>query len=71
MSIMSQCYSVIIYRNISAPGHVKEVLDGLNAIYKLYIYQLIADVKLPGSKLFGSRVQMHTITQNNDVSLAK
>ena len=48
MSVMSQCYSVIIDRGISAPGHVKEVVGGINAIYKRYIYQLMSNVKLPG-----------------------
>ena len=48
MSVMFQCYSVIIYRDISAPGHGKEVVYVLNAIDKRYIYQLISNVKLPG-----------------------
>ena len=40
MSVMSQCYSVIIDRGISAPGYGKEVVDGINAIDKRYIYQV-------------------------------
>ena len=46
MSVMLPCYSVIIYRGISVPGHGKKVVYGLNDIYKLYIYQLISDVQL-------------------------
>ena len=45
---MSQCYSIVIDQGISAPGHDKEVVYGLNAVYKRYIYQLISTVKLPG-----------------------
>ena len=41
MSVMSQTYSIIIDRGISAPGHGKEVVDGLNAVDKRYIYILI------------------------------
>ena len=41
MSVMSQTYSNIIDRGISAPGHGKEVVDGLNAVDKRYIYQLM------------------------------
>ena len=52
MSVMSQCYSVIINWGISAPGHGKEVVDGLNAIHKHYIYQLMSNVKLSGSKIW-------------------
>ena len=32
MSLMSQNYSIIIDRGISAPGHGKEVVDGLNDV---------------------------------------
>ena len=38
MSVMSQCYSITIDCGISAPGNDKEVVDGLNSIYKCYIY---------------------------------
>ena len=38
MSVMSQTYSIIIDQGISAPGHRKEVVDGLNAVDKRYIY---------------------------------
>ena len=63
MSVMSQCYSIIIGRGISAPGHGKEVIDGLNAFDKKYIYQLISTVQLPGSIRFDSQIQMHTGNQ--------
>ena len=51
---MSQCYYIIIDIVISAPGHGKEVVDGLNAVDKRYIYQLIPTVQLPGSNIFDS-----------------
>ena len=64
MSVMSHCYSVIIDRGISTPGHGKEVVDELNAIDKRYIYQLISNVQLPGLNGFDSQMQMHTGNQN-------
>ena len=63
MSVMSQCYSIIIDRGISAPGHGKEVVDGLNTVDKRYIYQLMSTVQLPGSIRFDSQIQMHTGTK--------
>ena len=54
MSVMFQCYSVIFVRGISAPIHSKEVINGINAFDKRYIYQLMSNVKLPGSKIFDS-----------------
>ena len=54
MLVMSQCYSVIIDRGISAPGHGKEVVDGLNSGDKSYLYQLMSNVQITGSKIFDS-----------------
>ena len=68
---MSQCYSVIIYWGISAPGHGKEVVDRLNAVDKRYTYQLVSNVQLPGSNIFDYQMKMITRNQNNDVNLAK
>ena len=64
MSFMLQCYSVIIDRGISTPWHVKEVVDGINAIDKRYIYQLMSSFQLIGSNIFYSQMQMHTSAQN-------
>ena len=60
MSVMSQCYSIITDWGISAPGHGKEVVDGLNDVDKRYIYQLMSTVQLPVSYRFDSQVQIHT-----------
>ena len=38
MSVVSQTYCIRIDRGISAPGHGKELVDGLNAVDKRYIY---------------------------------
>ena len=47
------------------------MVGGLNDIDKRYIYQLMSNVHLPGSKRFDPQIHIYTITQNNDVSLAK
>ena len=54
-----------------APGNDKKEVYGLNTIYKRYIYQLISNVQLAGSKIFDSQIIMYSCTQNNDVSLTK
>ena len=71
MSVMYQCYSVITDRGISALGNGKEVVDGLNAVDKRYIYQLMSTVTLPGSNLFDSQMQIHSGNQKDGVSLVK
>ena len=62
MSLMYQFYSVIIDRGISLPGHGKELVDVLNEIDKHYIYQLMSNVQLPGSKTFDSYILMNYCT---------
>ena len=71
MPDMLQCYSVIIDRGLSAPGHGKEAVYGINAVDNSYIYQLMYNFQLHGSHRFDSQMQMHNGNQNNDVSLAK
>ena len=48
MLVMSQCYAIIIDHVISVPGHEKDVVSGLNAIDKCYIYKLMSNIQLPG-----------------------
>ena len=62
MSVVSQCYSVIIYCVIIAHGHIKEIVDGLKYIDKHYIYQLLSNVQLTGSKTFYLQIIMHSCT---------
>ena len=69
MSVILQCYSVIIDWGISAPGNGKEVVDGINAIDKRYIYQLMSNVQRTGFKKIDMR--MHKTTANNSVILSK
>ena len=71
MLVMYKCYSIIIDQRVSASGNGKELVDGLNAVAKRYIYQLMSTIQLPGSNRFDSQMQMHTGNQKNDVSLAK
>ena len=68
---MSQTYSIIIDCGIRAPGNGKEVVDGINAVDKRYIYQLMSKFKLTGSVRFDSHIRMNTGTENKDVSLAQ
>ena len=71
MSVMLQFYSITIDWWISATGHDKEVVDGINAVHKSYIYQLTSTFQLPGSIIFDLQIQMHTGTEKYDVSIAK
>ena len=71
LSILSQAFNIIIYRDTSAPVHDIDVVDGLNATYKSFIFHLMATVQLSGSERFDTKIIVHTATQNSDVSLAQ
>ena len=68
MLVLSQRQSIIIDRGISAPRHGKEVVDGINDIYKRYMYQLMSNVQVPVSKTFDSQILMHFCTPKMDVN---
>ena len=50
MSVISQRHSIIYDWGMIAPGHVKDVVGGLNSIEKHYMYQLMSNVQHPGFK---------------------
>ena len=68
---MSQAFNIIIDCKISAPGHVGEVVDDINATYKRFIFNLLYTVQLPDSQSFYRQLEMHTSTKNGDVSLTQ
>ena len=69
--MLLQDFSVIIYLGISSLVHFIEVVYGPNDIDKRFIFQLMPIVQLPGEKLYGIRMVMHTVTCTSDVSLDK
>ena len=70
MSMLLQEYSVIIDCSISASGHVREIVDGLNAIEKRCLFQLISAVQLKCAKCYDTQMVMHPTTCTYNVSLA-
>ena len=64
-------YYIFVDCGTSALEHVREVVDGLNATDKNFIYYLMATVKISGSKGFDTKMLVNTATQNTDLSLAQ
>ena len=71
LSVLSQRHSNITDRGISTPGHGKEVVDGINVIGKHFMYEIMSNVQLPGSKTVDSQILMHYCTPKKGVSMAK
>ena len=70
ISMLSQAFSVIIDLDISAPGHGREVVDGLNAIDKSFLFPLMSTVQLTGSKGYDTQMVNHTGIRTSNVNLA-
>ena len=67
MTILSKAFSVIIDRGVSAPGHGRKLVDGLNAIDKRFLLQLMSSVQLPGVNRYDTHMVMHTGNCKSDV----
>ena len=62
---------VIIEHVISAPVYGREVVYGLNAIYKRFLFQLMPTVQLLGARIYDTQMIMNTGTCTSDVILAR
>ena len=69
--MLSQYFYNIDDLGIIAPGNDKEVVVGINAIYRWFLLQLIPIVRLLGEKYYDTKMVMHTITSISDVSLTR
>ena len=68
--MFSKSYYVIIDHDFSAPVHIIEVLYGLNVAEKIFLFKLLADVQLLGSKGFDTHMILQSATHRSYVSLA-
>ena len=68
--MLLQDFYVIIDCDISAPGHDREVFDGINATYKRFLFPLMSTVQLPGAKMYDTQMEMHYKAQTENVSLS-
>ena len=62
LSILSQDFYLIIDHGVSAPGNFRDVVDGLNATEKRFIFQSISTVQLLGAKGYYTQILMHSAT---------
>ena len=67
--MLSQAFYVVIGRGISSLGHDIEVVDGLNSIGKMFLFQLISTLQFTSAKVYDTQIVMHTGTHASDDSL--
>ena len=60
--IVSKKYSISIERLIAAPGHGKGYVDGLNAVDKQYLKNIMMLIKSPNEENSDvKKISMHTV----------
>ena len=69
--MLSQVYYVIIGRGVRAPVHGRDVLDGLIATDKRFLFRFMETLQLPGSTGCYTHMAMHSTASTSDVSLAR
>ena len=62
-------YNIIIDRGIVAPGHVREVVDGINT-KKRFIPILLTNLQLPITSGYDTQMSMHTTKHKYDIILS-
>ena len=68
---MAHAYDIIIDRGAGEPGHGWKILDCLNATEKVFIYTLMENVQLAGSKRYDDQMEIHNTTPNEDIGPEK
>ena len=62
LSILTHACGITTDHGVGAPGHVQDIVDGINATEKWFISMLMENVKLPGYKRYEKQMEMYTTT---------
>jgi hypothetical protein len=71
LSILASTYGVIIDRAIGAPGHGKDIVDGLNATDKIYLRKMMCMIGTPEANDGEKRMAAHAMLGDQKMSLAQ
>ena len=58
--MLSHSYNIIISRSVGAPGHMREVVGGLDATSKRVLSILMENLQLSSSKGYDTHMSMNT-----------
>ena len=68
--MLSRAHDIIMYCDVGAPDHGKDVMDTLNDTDKSYLSMLTTTVKLPNDTTDNFQMVIHKSTEKADISLA-
>ena len=70
LSMLPMKYNIVIDRAVGAPGHGKDVVDGLNALDERYLKQCMFRLLNPEQKRCENKMEYHSTTKSCPVSFA-
>ena len=71
LSMLSQEFYVTIDCCVRTPGHVRDVVDGLNSTDKSFFFKLMVTVPFPGEKLYDTQMIIHSATSTEYFGLSQ
>jgi hypothetical protein len=71
LSLIATEFDLTMDRAIGAPGHGKDIVDGLNATDKMYLKKQMCMIGTPESNDSQKRMEAHSMTETASLSLAE
>jgi len=66
LSILASAFGIKIDRAIGAPGHGKDIVDGLNATDKVFLRKKMCMIGTPEAKEGAARIAAHSMVSGRD-----
>ena len=72
MSYLSKSYQIVLDRAVDTPGHGKDVVDGFNAVQKIYVATCLRMRSTPEKDNIDSKcMRVEAMTDKGEVSFSK
>jgi hypothetical protein len=71
LSMLAVKYKIVIDRAICAPGHGKDLIDGLNAVDKMYLKELMMRTSQAGETEEDRKIKSHSVEEGAAISVAE
>ena len=71
LSLLAFSFNIVIDRAICAPGHEKDIVDGLNAVMKCFLQKQFCMIGTPEADNYEERIKAHSMVKTAPTSLAE
>ena len=71
LTMLSVKHNITIDRAVAAPGHGKDLIDGLNAVDKMYLKELMMRTSVAGEAEEDRKIKSHSVEEGAAISIAE